>query len=211
MADLFAALRPAREVIREGVVLLAGFADSDVLLDAVAPLVAAAPFRHMTTPGGRQMQVAMTNCGALGWVSEPAGYRYSPNDPLSGKPWPAMPAVMANLAACAAGAAGFDAFEPDVCLINRYVPGTRLSPHIDQDEADKSWPIVSVSLGIPATFQLYGNVRGGTPTEIPLYDGDVLVFGGPARHAYHGVKKLAPGFHARTGEMRINLTFRRAR
>ncbi|TNE62627.1 MAG: DNA oxidative demethylase AlkB [Alphaproteobacteria bacterium] len=211
MPDLFAPLRPEMESIRDGVVLLAGFADSGTLLPYIRTLTTEAPFRHMVTPGGRQMRVAMSNCGPLGWVSEPTGYRYAPTDPLSGKPWPAMPAVFRDLAARAAACAGFGIFEPDACLINRYETGTSLSPHQDMDEADKNWPIVSVSIGVSAMFQLYGNIRGGTPLNIPLHDGDILVFGGPARLAFHGVRKLAPAQHALTGSRRFNLTFRRAR
>jgi alkylated DNA repair protein (DNA oxidative demethylase) len=165
----------------------------------------------MITPGGRQMNVAMSNTGDYGWVSDARGYRYDSADPTTGKPWPKMPTLFISLAKQASEKAGYKGFEPDVCLINRYEVGTRLTPHIDQDEADKSWPIVSVSIGIPAVFQLYGPTRGGKARNIPLYDGDVMVLGGDARRFYHGVKPIAPGSDPRIGAVRFNLTFRRAR
>ncbi|MCJ9429347.1 DNA oxidative demethylase AlkB [Kordiimonas marina] len=211
MTDLFAPLRAEKEVIRDGVVLLSGFADSAELLPAIKNITDEAPFRHMVTPGGRPMKVAMTNAGSYGWVSTPQGYRYLPEDPVSGAPWPALPEVFLNLATRAAKKAGFGDFTPDACLINRYEPGTGLSPHQDLDEADKNWPIVSVSLGVSADFQLYGLKRGGSPLIIPLHDGDVLVFGGPSRLVYHGVKPLVRSRHPLTGDQRFNLTFRRAR
>ncbi|WP_417465243.1 alpha-ketoglutarate-dependent dioxygenase AlkB [Kordiimonas sp.] len=208
--DLFTNLRPEKQTIRDGVTLLASFADTDALLKEIPALLAVSPVRRMLTPGGRQMQVAMSNCGPLGWVSEPTGYRYAALDPLTGNPWPAMPENFRALAREAAERGGFMGFEPDACLINEYTPGLKLSPHIDQDEADKNWPIVSVSIGIPAVFQLYGLTRGGRAENIPLYDGDVIVFGGPARHIYHGIKKVERASDARIGEKRINLTFRKA-
>ncbi|WP_417457676.1 alpha-ketoglutarate-dependent dioxygenase AlkB [Kordiimonas sp.] len=208
--DLFTNLRPEKQTIRDGVTLLASFADTNALLREIPTLLAVSPVRRMLTPGGRQMQVAMSNCGPLGWVSEPTGYRYAALDPLTGNPWPAMPERFRTLARAAAERGGFMGFEPDACLINEYTPGVKLSPHIDQDEADKNWPIVSVSIGIPAVFQLYGLTRGGSAENIPLYDGDAIVFGGPARHVYHGVKKVERASDARIGEKRINLTFRKA-
>ncbi len=208
--DLFTNLRPEKQTIRDGMTLLTSFADTDALLKEIPTLLAVSPVRRMLTPGGRQMQVAMSNCGPLGWVSEPTGYRYAALDPLTGNPWPAMPERFRTLARAAAEHAGFMGLEPDACLINEYSPGVKLSPHIDQDEADKNWPIVSVSIGIPAVFQLYGLTRGGSPENIPLYDGDVIVFGGPARHIYHGVKRVKRASDARIGEKRINLTFRKA-
>jgi len=211
MTDLFASLRADTEIIRDGVVLLPGFADSQSLLSGIKNIVMQSPFRHMVTPGGRPMKVAMTNAGSYGWVSTPKGYRYLPEDPVSGKPWPALPEVFLSLAARAAEKAGFGSFTPDACLIHRYDPGTGLSPHQDLDDADKNWPIVSVSLGVSADFQLYGLKRGGSPLILPLHDGDGLVFGGPSRRAYHGVKPLARSHHPLSGNQRFTLTFRRAR
>jgi alkylated DNA repair protein (DNA oxidative demethylase) len=185
--------------------------DGERLRSDVAAVTAAAPFRHMRTPGGFTMSVAMTNCGPFGWVSDPRGYRYSETDPDSGLPWPPMPRSFASLATRAAAAAGFAGFEPDACLVNRYASGARLTLHQDKDERDFGEPIVSVSLGTPATF-LFGGARRKEPlVRVPLEHGDVVVWGGPARLRYHGVAPLAHAEHWFAGGARINLTFRRAR
>jgi alkylated DNA repair protein (DNA oxidative demethylase) len=164
----------------------------------------------MTTPGGYSMSVAMTNCGAFGWVSNPSGYRYSPTDPETGASWPAMPAVFAELARDAAAALGFTKFVPDACLVNRYEPGARLTLHQDKDERDFREPIVSVSLGVPAVFLFGGLKRKERAQRVPLAHGDVVVWGGPARLRYHGVAKLEDSMHGFAGRERINLTLRRA-
>lgn len=192
--------------------VLPGFAlaRADELLSGLARVEAQAPFRHMVTPGGFAMSVAMTNCGPLGWVSDEKGYRYSPVDPGTGRPWPAMPAAFARLAREAALAAGFDAFVPDACLVNRYRPGTRLALHQDRDERDFSMPIVSVSLGMTATFLFGGHRRGDRPARVALAHGDVVVWGGEDRLRYHGVAPLRDQPHPLLGSERINLTFRRA-
>lgn len=203
---------PAREPLAPGALLLRRFArpQEAELLDAVDQVQAAAPLRHMVTPGGFRMSVAMTNCGALGWVSDLTGYRYDPIDPDSGRPWPAMPEACRQLAAEAAAAAGFADFEPDACLVNRYVPGTRLTLHQDRNERDMRQPIVSVSLGIPAMFQFGGDRRADRPARVPLGHGDVVVWGGPSRLRFHGVLPLKEASHRLLGESRINLTFRKA-
>ena len=180
------------------------------LVAALEEVVQRSPFRHMLTPGGHRMSVAMTNCGALGWVSDRAGYRYDGHDPDSARPWAPMPAVFADLASQAAARAGFDGFAPDACLINRYAPGTRLSLHQDKDERDFEAPIVSVSLGLPAVFLFGGLRRADSSLRIPLTHGDVVVWGGSARLRYHGVLPLGHGQHPLTGGYRINLTFRKA-
>ncbi len=192
---------------------LAGFAlpGQEALLAAIAGVLNAAPFRHMSTPGGRPMSVAMTNCGALGWISDRLGYRYAAHDPQSGQSWPPLPAVIRELAVAAAEQAGYAAFDPDVCLINRYAPGARMSLHQDRDERDLQAPIVSISLGLPAVFLFGGLQRRERPVRIPLRHGDVLVWGGPVRLAYHGVAPVQDGQHPRLGRERINLTLRRAR
>jgi len=174
----------------------------------VSAVAAAAPFQHMTTPGGYSMSVAMTNCGALGWVSNPSGYRYSPTDPETGAPWPVMPAAFAELARDAAAALGFAKFVPDACLMNRYEPDARLTLHQDKDERDFREPIVSVSLGMPAVFLFGGLKRKDRPLRVPLEHGDVVVWGGPARLRYHGVAKLEESSHPFAGRARINLTLR---
>ena len=181
------------------------------LAAGVRDVAAAAPFRHMTTPGGYSMSVAMTNCGALGWVSNPSGYSYSPTDPETGAPWPAMPAAFAELARAAAAALGFAKFVPDACLVNRYEPDARLTLHQDKDERDFREPIVSVSLGVPAVFLFGGLKRKDRAQRVPLAHGDVVVWGGVARLRYHGVAKLGESSHPFAGRARINLTLRRAR
>jgi len=180
------------------------------LVAALEQVVQRSPFRHMLTPGGHRMSVAMTNCGALGWISDRAGSRYDGHDPDSGRPWAPMPVVFADLASQAAARAGFDGFAPDACLINRYAPGTRLSLHQDKDERDFEAPIVSVSLGLPVVFLFGGLRRADSSLRISLTHGDVVVWGGPARLRYHGVLPLGHGQHPLTGGYRINLTFRKA-
>jgi alkylated DNA repair protein (DNA oxidative demethylase) len=215
-ADLFESIpdvRPAQEAMAEGAVLLRGFAcavEAD-LIAALRAIVEQSPFRHMMTPGGHQMSVAMTNCGSFGWVTDRTGYRYDANDPEAGRPWPAMPLAFRELAAQAASRAGFAEFSPDACLINRYQPGARMSSHQDKDELDLRAPIVSVSLGLPAIFLFGGLKRGDKPSRFRLQHSDIAVWGGPARLAFHGVAPLADGEHALLGRQRINLTFRKTR
>jgi alkylated DNA repair protein (DNA oxidative demethylase) len=213
--DLFdaAGIVEGRDVpLAPGAALLGGFARpfGDSLVAALQQIAEVAPFRHMATPGGRLMSVAMTNCGAVGWVSDRAGYRYDSHDPESGRSWPPMPELFGELAARAAGRAGFDGFTPDACLINRYEPGARLSLHQDKDERDFAAPIVSVSLGLPAVFLFGGMRRADTPRRLALSHGDVVVWGGPSRLRYHGVLPLDDGHHPLIGRYRINLTFRKA-
>jgi len=193
--------------------ILCGFAMpyQDELLAALSAIEAQSPFRQMQTRGGYRMSVAMTNCGEVGWVSDLQGYRYSSIDPHSGAPWPAMPGVFSRLAETAAAAAGFAAFQADACLINRYLPGSRLSLHQDKDERDFSAPIVSVSLGMTATFLFGGHRREERTARVQLYHGDVAVWGGEDRLRYHGVLPLRGMAHPLLGERRINLTFRKVR
>jgi alkylated DNA repair protein (DNA oxidative demethylase) len=210
IADLLAA--DANERLAAGAMVLRGFARSDVaaLVIAVDQIAAVSPFRHMVTPGGFRMSVAMTSCGKAGWITDRRGYRYSREDPATGRPWPPMPPMFLSLAARAAAEAGFDGFDPDACLINRYEPETKLSLHRDEDECDLAAPVVSVSLGLPATFLWGGLARSERTRRIRLVSGDVVVWGGPARLVYHGVAPLGHGEHPLTGRCRINLTFRRA-
>jgi len=215
-ADLFASFPEARasqEEMAEGAVLLRGFVgDSEAeLIAELRKIVATAPFRQMVTPGGHQMSVAMTNCGNAGWVTDSRGYCYSADDPETGQAWPAMPPLLRELAGRAAGRAGFAGFAPDVCLINRYVPGARMSLHQDKDELDFTAPIVSVSLGLPAIFLFGGLKRSDKPRRFRLEHGDVAVWGGPSRLFFHGVAPLADGEHPLTGRQRLNLTFRKVR
>ena len=200
------------EPLAPGAVLLRGFAlDLEKeLRKALDRIVAAAPLRHMVTPGGFRMSVAMTNCGEFGWITDRRGYRYDACDPESGKPWPKMPKAFIDLAERAATAAGYGGFVPDACLINRYEPGARLSLHQDRNEKDFGAPIVSVSLGLPAIFLFGGDDRSDRPRRVSIHHGDVAVWGGPSRLAFHGIAPLKDGDHAVMGRQRINLTLRRA-
>lgn len=202
-----------RVELAPGASVLRGFARelAPTLLAEVERIAMAAPFRHLQTPGGKTMSVAMTNCGDVGWHSDARGYRYVEADPASGLPWPPLPESFRHLARDAAGAAGFEDYAPDVCLINRYAIGNRLTLHVDHDERDRRAPIVSVSIGLPATF-LWGGLDRRTPQRrVPLGHGDVVVWGGPARMRYHGVLPIKGGEHPATGASRLNLTFRVAR
>jgi alkylated DNA repair protein (DNA oxidative demethylase) len=196
--------------IAPGAVLLHGFArDGDAaLLQAIESVLSQAPLRHWQTPGGYTMSVAMSNCGPLGWVSSASGYRYAALDPASNQPWPAMPACLLDLARRAAAQAGYANFSPDACLINDYVPGAKLSLHQDKDEKDLRAPIVSLSMGLPAVFLFGTPSRKDRPRRWRLVHGDVVVWGGPSRLAYHGVTALVDGEHALLGRRRLNLTFR---
>ena len=200
------------ERLGPGSLVLRGFAanEAECLYGEIGKIVASAPFRHMLTPGGFRMSVAMSNCGTAGWVTDQSGYRYEPNDPESGQPWPPIPAIFNRLAEAAAAAAGFPGFAPDACLINRYQPGAKMSLHQDKDERDLTQPIVSVSLGLPAVFQFGGLQRSATATRVTLTHGDVVVWGGPDRLRYHGVLALKAGEHPVVGACRLNLTFRKA-
>ena len=213
--DLFAQHEmPARhdEALAPGAAVLRGFAveRAEELISGIRMVTAHAPFRHLVTPGGFTMSVAMTNCGEAGWVSDRSGYRYDRLDPQSGKPWPAMPRAFVELAQAAAARLDFAPFLPDVCLINRYEPGSRLTLHQDRDEKGYVDPIVSVSLGLPAVFQWGGEKRSDRTQRIPLEHGDVVVWGGPSRLRFHGVMPLKDGEHPLLGRQRLNLTFRKA-
>lgn len=213
--DLFDVVSPAtgsRQSLAPGAMLLGGFAQPHAaeLLAAIEQISRQAPFRFMTTPGGYRMSVAMTNCGSAGWITDHTGYRYDASDPMTGLAWPAMPPLLFELATDAAAQSGFAGFVPDACLINRYEPGARLSLHQDKDERDLGSPVVSVSLGLQAVFLFGGLRRDERPRSVPLAHGDVVVWGGPARLRYHGVRALKDGEHPMLGPRRINLTFRKA-
>lgn len=197
--------------VAEQVVLLRGYANTAPLVSAIEAISRAAPFRHLTTPGGGRMSVSMTNAGTWGWHSDARGYRYVMYDPDAGRPWPAMPEEFLQLARTAAASAGFTDFEPDCCLVNRYAVGAQMGTHRDYDELDLRHPIVSASIGLPAMFLWYGATRRGPPRRVPLADGDVLVWGGAARAGYHGVRRIGAGGEGDPAAVRYNLTFRRAR
>jgi alkylated DNA repair protein (DNA oxidative demethylase) len=209
MEDLFAGLR-ARMLLAEGAVLLPGFANarSQDLCTGILDISRQVPFRNMKTPGGRPMSVATTSCGACGWYTDQHGYRYVHTDPLTGKPWPEMPALFLDLAREAAAEAGYPDFSPASCLINRYEPGAKMGLHQDGDEDDLASPIVSVSLGVPARFAFGGLLKTDPVQRYDLLHGDVVVWGGVSRLAWHGVSPVRETFHPQTGAMRYNLTFR---
>jgi len=213
--DLFPDADPAPTLADEpldpGAVVLRGFAlcRDSALAEAIEAVAGQAPFRHLVTPGGFRMSVAMTNCGRLGWVSDRRGYRYDPVDPESGRLWPEMPEAFTTLARAAADKAGYPGFTPDACLMNRYAAGAKLSMHQDRDERDLRAPIVSVSLGVPAVFLWGGERRADRARRVPVQHGDVVVWGGPSRLHYHGVLPLKEGEHPFAGGYRINLTFRK--
>ena len=210
--DLFADER-RRIGLDPGAVLLGGFAlgVADMLIAQIAEMARVSPVRHMETRGGKRMSVAMFNSGALGWVSDRSGYRYDPVDPETGAPWPSLPSAFKVLAASAAATMGYADFVPDACFVNRYVPGLRLSLHQDMDERDDLAPIVSVSLGLPATILWGGHARSDRSRRYQLAHGDVVVWGGPSRMIFHGVDVLKDGEHPANGALRYNLTFRKAR
>lgn len=213
MTDLFTQqLEGRREALGRHSWVLHGFAlrHADGLLQAIDAIVCAAPWRHMTTPGGYTMSVESCNCGALGWVTDRRGYRYVSLDPLSGRPWPPMPELFEALALDAAREAGFAAFIPDACLLNRYAPGARMSLHQDENERDMSQPIVSVSLGMSAVFQFGGMTRDAPVSKVLLEHGDVVVWGGEDRLRFHGIMPLKGQPHERLGNFRVNLTMRKA-
>ena len=215
MNDLFAGLEPqqaSRQDMADGAVLMRGraLAQAYELIADIHRISSSAPFRHMVTPGGFSMSVAMTNCGTYGWVTDRRGYRYERQDPLTGENWSPMPESFLSLAVSAANEAGYPDFLPNACLINRYEPGAKMSLHQDKDEKDFSRPIVSVSLGLPVAFQFGGLQRTHPVTKYPLQHGDVVVWGGPSRLFYHGVLTLKNGVHEKAGPFRYNLTFRHA-
>jgi alkylated DNA repair protein (DNA oxidative demethylase) len=204
---------PAVEQIGPASFVLRGFALPlvDRLLPALESVLNQAPFRHMVTPGGHTMSVALSSCGEFGWTTDRSGYQYTRTNPETGQPWPAMPDVFMELALAAACEAGFAGFVPDACLINRYIPGAKMSLHQDKDEHGYEWPVVSVSLGLPAMFLFGGHQRSDSSQRVPLLHGDVVVWGGVDRLRFHGVMPVRQGEHPLLGEQRINFTFRKAR
>ena len=207
MFDLFTQTHKVEE-LQQDIYLLRKFASFDQLIEDIKVVVKQAPFRFMQPPGGKKLNISMTNCGDVGWISESTGYRYAKHDPTANKEWPAMPDIFSELANRAAADCGFANFNPNACLINHYLQGKELTAHQDKNEPDLSHPIVSVSLGMSARFQIYGDSRSNKPLEIELYDGDVMVWGRSARLMYHGVKTKHSIPHPDLGTHRINLTFR---
>ncbi len=220
MTDLFADQQPIVQELVKDIYLLKGFAlnqEAGILAD-LAQIIELAPLRNSVTPGGFKMSVAMSNCGDLGWVTDTKGYRYTMQDPLSGKPWPAMPGSFLALAKQAALAAGFNDFVPDACLINQYKVGASMGLHQDKNEVDFNQPIVSMSLGLPAVFLFGGSLRSDKPLKVPLAHGDVVVWGGKARLNFHGISPVKAHPHSmldarldnHLNKHRVNLTLRKA-
>jgi DNA oxidative demethylase len=209
--DLPLPIDALRTALAPGAVLLRGLgrADDVQILQAVESVIAQAPLRHLQTPGGYTMSIQTTRCGSMGWVSEPGGYRYAASNPGTQQPWPAMPPCLMDFAVRAATEAGYPDFVPDSCMINQYLPSTKLGLHQDRDERDLRAPVVSLSLGLPATFLFGGLERTGKTQRYRLAHGDVVVWGGPARLAFHGVLPVAEGDHALLGRRRVNVTFRK--
>jgi alkylated DNA repair protein (DNA oxidative demethylase) len=187
-----------------------GFLDAAAqraLAEAVLAATADTPFHRPMTPSGKAMSVAMTNLGALGWVADRTGYRYQAHHPVTGRPWPGMPPALLDLWRTLSGAPA----DPDCCLVNLYGPGARMGLHQDRDEADFSFPVLSVSLGDTAVFRIGADARGGRTQTVRLASGDVCLLGGEARLAFHGVDRILAGSSRLVpGGGRINLTLRRA-
>ena len=209
--DLFADQQSTMQEIVKDAYVLKSFAlsnETQILTD-LAQIIEAAPLRHMLTPNGFTMSVAMSNCGNLGWVTDRKGYRYATHDPLTDRPWPAMPNSFRTLAQQSASSVGFENFHPDACLINQYKVGARMSLHQDKNELDFSQPIVSVSLGLPAMFQFGGFSRADKTVRLLLEHGDVVVWGSESRLRFHGILPVKASMNAAL-DHRVNLTFRKA-
>lgn len=202
---------PVAAALPEGFRLYSGLLDRPAqqgLANAVQDLLARAPVYHATMPkSGRPMSVAMTNAGRLGWYSDRAGgYRYVERHPQTGRPWPAIPAAALAIWRQVAGYP----HGPECCLVNLYRDAAKMGLHQDRDEAALDAPVVSISLGDDALFRLGGTSRGGATRSLKLASGDVLVLGGAARLAYHGIDRILPGSSRLiAGGGRINLTLRR--
>jgi alkylated DNA repair protein (DNA oxidative demethylase) len=198
--------------VSPGAAILAGYALEQMpeLFAGLRAVEAVSPFRHMVTRQGFEIHVETTGCGPLSWVSDRSGYRYDHIDPATGKPWPPMPQSFFDMARAAAAAAGYVDFTPDSCLINRYNPDTTSSLHRD-GERDTSQPVVTISVGVSVSFLWGGNERTDKAKPHLLTHGDVMVFGGPSRLYFHGVKQLKGGeTHPLTGERRYSITLRKA-
>ena len=197
------ALHPGLEIHRG---LLNRAAQAELLAQVRAGLAAAPPFQPVMPRSGRPFSVRMSNFGPLGWVSDRQGYRYQPLHPVTGQPWPAIPACVLAIWRQVADWPG----DPEACLVNLYGPQARMGLHQDRDEHDLSAPVVSISLGDDALFRVGGEARGGPTTGVRLRSGDVLVMGGESRLRHHGVARIYPGSSTLAGEPgRINLTLRR--
>lgn len=209
-------LPPSEDI--NGFLLLRRFFDraqQDDLIAACAEVARQAPFFRPSMGDGRPFRVEMTNAGAWGWISDQAGYRYERSHPLTGRAWPEAPPLLVDgvraAVTAALGPLAAAVYEPQCFLINRYPPdGGRLGLHRDQDERDRSQPIVTLSLGADAIFLAGGAARRDPVIRVPLQSGDALVMAGPARMAYHGIDRLLPTLDAPIGDgSRWSVTSRR--
>lgn len=179
--------------------------EQGALVEALRGVAAEAPFVQPVTPGGKAMSVRMTSAGRLGWVTDRRGYRYEPIHPGTGRPWPPVPPMVLALWHQVTGLAR----APDCCLVNFYGEGARMGLHQDRDEGDFSWPVVSISLGDEALFRMGGPAREDRTESLWLKSGDVMVMGGPARLAFHGIDRVRHGSSRLLPQGgRINLTLR---
>ncbi len=195
----------------QGIRHIPGFLDrekQEAMVESIRAIVAEAPLFVPAMPKtGKPMSVRMTNCGALGWVTDrERGYRYQPEHPVTGKPWPPMPAVLLDLWRAVSGSSK----EPQACLVNYYAGDARMGLHQDRDEQDLETPVVSISLGDSCLFRVGGRERNDKTLSFKLSSGDVVVLGGEGRLAFHGVDKIYPNTSTllKNGG-RINLTLRR--
>ena len=191
---------------------LLGVTEQARLLKDIAAIVRAAPlFTPRMPKSGKPFSVRMSNCGALGWVSDrEGGYRYQPHHPQTGRPWPPMPEMLRRLWE---DLTGYPA-PPEAALINHYPPGARMGLHVDADEQARDAPVLSISLGDAATFRIGGPRRRDPTCSFRLSGGDVLIMAGRARHCYHGIDRIHPGtavvpLPEAIGPGRLNITLRR--
>lgn len=210
--DLFSDQIEPRLSIAKGAFYLNGFAlpVADQLYELLIAHFKVHPPQTMMTPMGFKMSVRTTSFGQLGWVGTKGGYGYANNNPETEQPWSPIPLPFLVLAQTAAKQAGYRHFEPDTCLVNVYDVGSKMGLHQDKDEPDVSQPIVSVSLGLSATFQFGGLSRQDKVRKLLLHHGDVVVWGSKSRMCFHGVLPIKAGQHQLLGQKRINLTFRKA-
>ncbi len=212
--DIFSSLEDLAQTpidLPAGTHYLKGFACkyAPELIVAIKKITTYSPFRQIVTPGGKKMSVTITNCGTYGWISDRYGYRYSTVDPLSHQHWLALPSCFVELVNAALSHEHLPNYQPDACLINNYSVGAKMGLHQDKDEKNFTYPIVSVSLGLPALFLLGGLTRNITPRRILLQHGDIIILTQQSRLRFHGVLPIQPGYHAELQAQRINLTFRK--
>jgi DNA oxidative demethylase len=203
-------LRPQHTPAFAGLRVVPGYLDREAqekLLAAVREVIAEAPLYTPRMPrGGQPMSVRMTNCGPLGWMTDERGYRYQATHPVTGAPWPPIPAILMK----AWGDLSGYSLPPQACLVNLYGPDARMGLHQDRDEEDFAAPVVSLSLGDTCLFRIGGTTRQGPTRSFRLASGDAVVLGGEARLAFHGVDRIMPGTSRLLAEGgRINLTLRR--